>query len=56
VIKLENERERIEDKRERVEGESDDEPTLIYHHPPGKKHKISADANAGIETVDLTDD
>ena len=56
MIKLENEKERVEEKRVRVEGESDEEPTLIYHHPPTKKLKISADAHAGIETVDLTDD
>ncbi|KEQ73432.1 hypothetical protein M436DRAFT_46915 [Aureobasidium namibiae CBS 147.97] len=56
VIKLEHEKQRTEEKRTRVEDESDEEPTLTYHHPPTKKLKISADAHAGIETVDLTDD
>ncbi|KAG9525870.1 hypothetical protein KCU93_g5714, partial [Aureobasidium melanogenum] len=44
-------------KRERVEDDdSDDELVVISSRPPTRKLKISADANTGVETIDLTDD
>ncbi|KAG9550740.1 hypothetical protein KCU71_g14050, partial [Aureobasidium melanogenum] len=49
VIKQELKRERIE------EDEDDDELTIIFSRPPPRKHKISTDADSGIDTIDLTD-
>ncbi|KAG9591013.1 hypothetical protein KCU97_g7209, partial [Aureobasidium melanogenum] len=49
AIKQELKRERIE------EDEDDDELTIIFSRPPPRKLKITADADTGIETIDLTD-